>query len=159
MRESESEYGARACNRLDGGEAIQSYRSLSLVATAWVFPYLLHAQEAVTQLKLNSILDSLERTGEQNRALSQSYEVNREYKVFRSDDPKPMSDVTAQVSFTPPDTKTFKITDAQGSSTGKRIVSVILEHEIASRIVKKSCVGLNSSKVNLTVSGFRRALD
>jgi hypothetical protein len=43
-----------------------------------------------------------------------------------------MSDVTAQVSFTPPDTKTFKITDAQGSSTGKRIVSAILEHEITS---------------------------
>jgi len=105
---------------------------LSLVATAWVFPYLLHAQEAVTQLKLNSILDSLERTGEQNRSLSQPYEVTREYKVFRSDDPKPMSDVTAQVSFTPPDTKTFKITDAQGSSTGKRIVSAILEHEITS---------------------------
>jgi hypothetical protein len=105
---------------------------LSLVATAWVFPYLLHAQEAVTQPKLNSILDSLERTGEQNPALSRPYEVTREYKVFRSDDLKPMSDVTAQVSFTPPDTKTFKITDAQGSPTGKKIVSAILEHEIAS---------------------------
>jgi hypothetical protein len=105
---------------------------LSLVATAWVFPYLLHAQEAVTQPKLNSILDSLERTGEQNPALSRPYEVTREYKVFRSDDLKPMSDVTAQVSFTPPDTKTFKITDAKGSPTGKKIVSAILEHEIAS---------------------------
>jgi hypothetical protein len=105
---------------------------LSLVATAWVFPYLLHAQEAVTQPKLNSILDSLERTGEQNPALSRPYEVTREYKVFRSDDLKPMSDVTAQVSFTPPDTKTFKITDAQGSPRGKKIVSAILEHEIAS---------------------------
>ena len=105
---------------------------LSLVATAWVFPYLLHAQEAVTQPKLNSILDSLERTGEQNPARSRPYEVTREYKVFRSDDPNPMSDVTAHVSFTPPDTKTFKITDAQGSPRGKKIVSAILEQEIAS---------------------------
>src|SRR5260370_41404793 len=77
-------------------------------------------------------MDSSERTGEQKRSLCQAYEVTREYKVFRSDDPKPMSGVTAQVSFTPPDTKTFKITDAQGSSTGKRIVSAILEHEITS---------------------------
>jgi hypothetical protein len=46
---------------------------LSLMATAWVFPYLLHAQEAATQPKLNSILDSLERTGEQNPALSRHY--------------------------------------------------------------------------------------
>jgi hypothetical protein len=105
---------------------------LSLMATAWVFPYLLHAQEAATQPKLNSILDSLERTGEQNPALSRHYDVTREYKVFRRNDPKPISDVTAQVSFTPPDTKTFRITDAQGSSTGERIVSAVLEHEIAS---------------------------
>jgi hypothetical protein len=104
----------------------------SLMATVWVFPYLSHAQEAVTQPELNSILDSLERTGEQNPALSRHYEVTREYKVFRSDDPNPMSDVTAQVSFTPPGTKTFKITDAKGSSTGKKIVSAILEQEITS---------------------------
>jgi hypothetical protein len=94
---------------------------VSLVATAWVFPYLLHAQEAVTQPKLSSILDSLERTGEQNPASSRPYEVTREYKVFRSDDPNPMSHVTAHVSFTPPDTKTFKSTDAQGSPRGKKI--------------------------------------
>jgi hypothetical protein len=104
----------------------------SLMATVWVFPYLSHAQEAVTQPELNSILDSLERTGEQNPALSRHYEVTREYKVFRSDDPKPMSDVTAQISFIPPDTKTFKITDARGSPRGKTIVSAILEQEIAS---------------------------
>ncbi len=105
---------------------------LSLVATAWVFPYLLHAQEAVTQPKLNSILDSLERTGEQNPALSRPYQVTREYKVFRSEDPTPMSDVTAQISFIPPDTKTFKITDTQGSPRGKKIVSAILEQEVVS---------------------------
>jgi hypothetical protein len=104
----------------------------SLMATACVFPYLLHVQDAATQPTLNSILDSLERTGEQNPALSRHYDVTREYKAFRRNDPKPISDVTAQVSFTPPDTKTFRITDAQGSSTGERIVSAVLEHEIAS---------------------------
>jgi hypothetical protein len=105
---------------------------LSLMAAAWVFSYLLHAQEAATKPKLNSILDSLERTGQQNPANSRQYDVTREYKVFRRNDPKPISDVTAQVSFTPPDIKAFRITDAQGSSTGERIVSAVLEHEIAS---------------------------
>jgi hypothetical protein len=130
---SERGYGARARNRLDGRQARQALVLISLVATTGVFPYSLHPQEAkVASLNLNSILDSLERTGEQNPALSRPYEVTREYKVFRSDDPKPMSDVTAQISFTPPATKTFKITDAQGSPGGKKIVSGILEQEIAS---------------------------
>jgi len=106
---------------------------LSLVATPWVFPSSLRAQEAkVAPPNLNSILDSLERTGEQNPALSRPHEVTREYKVFHGDDPKPISDVTTQIIFTPPDVKTFKITDAQGSATGKKIVSAILEQEVLS---------------------------
>ena len=88
---------------------------ISLVATAWGIPYSLHAQEEkVAPPNLSSILDSLERIGEQNPALSRPYEVTREYKVFHADEPKPISDVTAQISFSPPDTKTFTITGAQG---------------------------------------------
>jgi hypothetical protein len=106
---------------------------LSLLVTALVFPYSLHAQEAeANSPDLNSILDSLERTEQQNPALSQPYEVTRDYKVFRKDDPIPVSVVTAQISFTPPDTKTFQITKAEGSPRGKRIVKAILEQEIAS---------------------------
>jgi hypothetical protein len=106
---------------------------LSLVAAIWFFPDSLHAQEAtVDPPNLNWILDSLERTGEQNPALSRPHEVTREYKVFQGDDPKPISDVATQISFTPPDIKTFKITDAQGSPRGKKIVSAILEQEVAS---------------------------
>jgi hypothetical protein len=75
---------------------------LSLVAAAWAIPYSLHGQEAkVTPPNLNSILDSMERTMEQNPARSRPYEVTREYKVFHADEPKPISDVTAQISFSP----------------------------------------------------------
>jgi hypothetical protein len=106
---------------------------LSLVATAWANPCSLHAQEGKVALpNLNSILDSLERSEEQNLALSRPYEVTREYKVFHADDPNPVSDVTAQISFSPPDTKTFTITDAQGSPNGKKIISAVLEQEITS---------------------------
>ncbi len=106
---------------------------LSLVVTAWAIPCSLHAQEEkVTPPNLSAILDSLERIGEQNPALSRPYEVTREYKVFHADDPHPISAVTAQISFSPPDTKTFKITDAQGSPNGKKIISAVLEQEVIS---------------------------
>jgi hypothetical protein len=105
----------------------------SLVATTCFLSYSLYGQEAkVAPPNLNSILDSLERTEEQNPALSRSHNVTREYKVFQGDDPKPISDVTTQISFTPPGIKTFKITDAQGSPRGKKIVTAILEQEVAS---------------------------
>jgi hypothetical protein len=106
---------------------------LFLVATALVFPCSLHAQESeASSPNLNLILDSLERTEEQNPALSQPYEVTREYKVFREDDPTPVSVLTAQISFTPPETKTFQITKAEGNPRGKRIVTTILQQEIDS---------------------------
>jgi hypothetical protein len=106
---------------------------VSLVATTLAFPHSSHAQEAEAHPpSLDLILDSLERTAEQNPALSQPYEVMREYKVFREDDPMPVSALMAQINFTPPDTKTFQITKAEGSPRGKKIVSTILKQEIDS---------------------------
>jgi hypothetical protein len=75
---------------------------VSLVATTLAFPYSSHAQEGEAHPPtLDLILDSLERTAEQNPALSQPYEVMREYKVFREDDPMPVSAIMAQINFTP----------------------------------------------------------
>jgi hypothetical protein len=106
---------------------------VSVVAATVVFLYPLHAQEAeANPPSLDLILDSLERTAEQNPALSRPYEVRREYKVFREDDPMPVSDIMAQISFTPPETKQFQITKAEGSPRGKKIVSTILKQEIDS---------------------------
>jgi hypothetical protein len=107
--------------------------ALCLVTTVWVFRYSLQAQEpTVTQPNLTSILDSLERVWDQNPARSRAYEVTREYKVFHDDEPIPISDVRAQIGFTPPDSKIFKIIDSQGSSNGKKIVSAVLEEEVTS---------------------------
>jgi hypothetical protein len=130
---SEMEYGARHVVAWMADKRVSLIVRLSLIVPLWVFPFSLRAQEThVAPPNLKSILDSLERTGAQNPALSQPHELTREYKVFHGDDPKPMSDVTTQITFTPPDVKTFKITDAQGSATGKKIVSAILEQEVAS---------------------------
>jgi len=106
---------------------------VSLVATTLAFPCSSHAQEADAHPpSLDLILDSLERTAEQNPALSQPYEVTREYKVFREDDPMPVSALMAQINFTPPDTKTFQVTKAEGSPRGKKIVTTILKQEVDS---------------------------
>jgi hypothetical protein len=106
---------------------------VSMVAATVVFPYQLHAQDAeVTLPSLDLILNSLEQTAEQNPALSRPYEVRREYKVFREDNPMPVSDIMAEISFSPPETKTFEITKAEGNPRGKKIVTTILKQEIDS---------------------------
>jgi hypothetical protein len=131
---------------------------LSVVATTWVFPYSLHAQGArVAPPNLNSILDSLERTTEQNPALSRPHEVTREYKVFQGDDPKPISDVMTQIWFTPPDIKTFKITDAQGSPRGQKIVSAILDFALAWAFDAKVRGALADSAEDPRYEPFRNA--
>jgi hypothetical protein len=81
---------------------------------------------------LDLILDNLERTEQQNAALSRPYEVARKYILFRRDDRKPSSEVTAQISFTPPNIKTFNITEERGNPRGRKIVRDVLEQEIAS---------------------------
>ena len=106
---------------------------LGLVGMFCALPYSLTAQELhPSPPNLNSILDALEKTEAQNPALSQPYEVIRQYKVFRGDDPQPYSEATAHISFTPPDIKTFKVTEEQGGSKGIKIVDAILEQEVAS---------------------------
>ncbi len=106
---------------------------VSVIATIPLVTYSLHAQEAeANRPSLDVILDSMEQTEEQNPARSQPYEVTREYQVFRENDPVPVSDITAQISFTPPETKTFQITKTEGSPRGKKIVNAILKQEIDS---------------------------
>jgi len=84
-----------------------------------------------TAPNLDTILQAVERAQEQNPAQSKPYEVTRKYKVFRADDKQPISEITTQISFTPPDTKTYKITQASGSARGEKIVRAILDQETA----------------------------
>ncbi|MGC1902327.1 MAG: hypothetical protein WA715_00740 [Candidatus Acidiferrum sp.] len=103
-----------------------------MLATAWAFSYSLNAQELKpSPPNLDLILDSLEQTERQNPALSRHHEMTWQYRIFRGDDPKPSSEVTARIIFTPPDNETFKITEERGNPTGKKIVHAVLEQEIA----------------------------
>ena len=93
----------RSCEqgRVTAWTTAKRYHPIALLATAWVFSYSLNAQDLkASPPNLDLILDSMERTEEQNPALSRPYEVTRQYKVFRGEDTKPTSEVTAQISFT-----------------------------------------------------------
>ena len=81
---------------------------------------------------LNLILQRMEDTLHRDPAQSQSYEVTREYKVFRGYNTQPTSEVLAQIDFVPPDVKTYKILQASGNSSGERIVRAILDGETES---------------------------
>jgi hypothetical protein len=106
---------------------------LALVVVLWMSAHSLNAQDLTGRPpNLNSILNSLEKTEEQNPALSRPYEVIRQYTVFRGNDSKPYSEATTQISFIPPDVKTFKVTEEQGGSKGIKIVDAILEQEVES---------------------------
>ena len=81
---------------------------------------------------LNLILQGLERTEQEDPARSRPYQVTRKYKVFAADSKEPAAEITAQISFTPPNTKTFKIEQASGNPRGEKMVQSILEQEVES---------------------------
>jgi hypothetical protein len=78
---------------------------------------------------LSLILQRLEDVEYQNPARSRPHEVTREYKVFQGDDKQPIAEVVAQINFVPPDTHTYKITQARGKSRGEAMVREILDQE------------------------------
>jgi hypothetical protein len=86
-------------------------------------------QASAAHPNLNLILQSLERVQQQNLARSRPHSVTRRYKAFHADDTQPSAEVTAQISFTPPNRRTFKILQASGNPRGEKIVRDILEQE------------------------------
>jgi hypothetical protein len=78
---------------------------------------------------LNLILQRLEDIQHQDPTQSRPYEVIREYKILRGYNPRPTSEVMAQINFVPPDTKTYKIIQAKGDSRGERMVRELLDRE------------------------------
>jgi len=81
---------------------------------------------------LNLIVQRLEDVQHQDPTQSRPYQVTREYKVFRGDDKQPTSEVIARINFIPPDSKTYKITQARGNSRGEKMVRELLDRETES---------------------------
>lgn len=75
------------------------------------------------------IVPSLEQAEQHNPALTHPYEITREYKAFGGDVSHPAAEITAQISFAPPDKSTFTLIHVSGSSTVEKIVRAMLEQE------------------------------
>jgi hypothetical protein len=83
-----------------------------------------------TDNQLQAIVARLEQAQQANPARYRSYALTREYKFYHGDtssDPK--SEVVAEVSFVPPNTKSFEILDSRGSGRGTSVVKHLLENE------------------------------
>ncbi len=91
-------------------------------------------QNAVSSLQhqppdLRAIVQHMEQAAKENRERYRAYVITREYRMYAANEQKPSSTVFADVSFVPPTTKDFKITETEGSSRGESVVRHILEHE------------------------------
>jgi hypothetical protein len=93
-----------------------------------------HAQNSTAESKpavpdLAVIVPSIEEVEQKNPALSRSYKMTREYTAFGADASHPAAEITAEISFAPPDKSTFTLTRVSGNSTVAKIVRAMLEQE------------------------------
>lgn len=82
--------------------------------------------------ELDLILHGVEDMQRQDPTQSRPYEVTRGYKVFHGYDEHPTSEITAKITFTPPDRKTYQLVEKRGSSWGAKIVCELLDSETES---------------------------
>jgi hypothetical protein len=103
--------------------------ALALVAVASIPG---RAETAAPALQL--IILRMAEARAQNQARLRSYVVTREYILLGKDEQRKRSEVTAEISFSPPGFKQYQIVQTQGSGLGERIVRRMLDGE--TQIVK-----------------------
>lgn len=108
-------------------------RQALTIGMAVLFCSSLAAQETSREpISLSSLIDALEKT--QTAIHPQvSYQVIREYQLFGanpSSADSANSDVVAEVNFSPPGRKDYRIRKSMGSKRGEQVVRRILEHEV-----------------------------
>jgi len=84
-----------------------------------------------SQADLQQILTQMEAMQGANPARYEPYVLIRQYRFYQGSDnnENAKSEVLAQVSFTPPNVKTFDILETRGSGRGTSVVKHILENE------------------------------
>jgi hypothetical protein len=87
--------------------------------------------------------------GEDNDARIRPYVVTRDYKLLAKEARVPASQVTAELTFVPPNLKSYAIQHTSGTSMGEKIVRRILETQMA--FAKDS----GSSDISQNNYGFR----
>jgi hypothetical protein len=88
-----------------------------------------HAQAGSTVPTLETIIARMAQARAENRHRFRPYIVTRDYKLFGNERQHPKSQVIAEVSFVPPDSKKYAIQQSNGTRLGERIVRRMLESE------------------------------
>jgi len=78
---------------------------------------------------LEAIIARMAQARVENRARFRHYVVTRDYKLFGKERQNTKSQVTAEVTFVPPDSKKYAIQQSNGTRLGERIVRRMLESE------------------------------
>lgn len=78
---------------------------------------------------LDVVVSRMEEAQLRNRQNYRTYTMTRDYRLFGDDSGKANSEVIAEVTFVPPDRKTFSIQSVQGSERGENIVRKVLQSE------------------------------
>jgi hypothetical protein len=104
--------------------------------TSWLlFLYLVAAMASASAQSGSSIptaetiIASMAQARAENRARLRPYIVTREYKLYGKERQATKSEVVADVTFVPPDSKEYTIQQINGSGLGKMIIGRMLEKE------------------------------
>lgn len=92
------------------------------------------ASAQVAPPSLDIVLARMTEARAVNQSRLRPYVVTRSYVLVGKDEDNKKSEVTAEVSFVPPSSKKYSITQTEGSSLGERIVRRMLDGE--TQIVK-----------------------
>jgi Outer membrane lipoprotein-sorting protein len=98
------------------------FLSLAVVVSASV-------QSGSTAPTVETILVRMAQARAENRARLRPYVVTRDYTLFGKERNNSKAQVTAEVTFVPPNSKQFSIQQSSGSGMGERLVRRMLEGE------------------------------
>jgi hypothetical protein len=107
------------------------------------------AQSGDTAPTVETIVERMAQARADNRARFRPYVVTRDYALFGKERHKAKSEVTAAVTFVPPNSKEYNILKRSGSGLGERLVRRMLDGE--TEIVKE----YGSTDFSLDNYGFR----
>lgn len=113
----------------------------------WVLVCAQESPSADTSLfnpQLASIVEQMQKAQSDPR-LTASYQVIRDYRLFGEKRLNPISEVWAEVDYSPPNRKTFVIQRRVGSSRGEEVVRRILQHESEMAAEPSSGVAIDSN--------------
>jgi Outer membrane lipoprotein-sorting protein len=102
---------------------------------------------------LSTLAQRMDQAARQNRESYRAYVISREFRMYGGEQRKPSATVLAEVSFVPPKTKDYRITETQGSSRGETVVRNILEGEQKAAATGQAPGAVNSDNYEFQLQG------